>query len=152
MTYRKNLIIYAFIIVGLIFTSTAFAVKPIYSGGKERAAIRGYDPVAYFVLNQPVKGSADFSLEHKGATWLFSSQDHLDKFKADPEKYTPQYGGYCAYAVSRNATASIKPEYFTIYEDKLYLNYSKSVYKKWMKDKKGYISSADEKWPALLAK
>jgi len=71
--------------------------------------------------------------------WLFSTQQNLETFKANPEKYMPQYGGYCAYAVSNGSTASSKPEYFTIYNDKLYLNYNKTVYSKWVKGKDGYI-------------
>ncbi len=130
--------------------NSVFAAKPIYSGGKERAAIRGYDPVAYFTQNKPVKGSQDFSFKHNGANWLFSSQENLDAFKAQPSDYTPQYGGYCAYAVSNGSTASIKPEYFTIYNDKLYLNYSKSVYNKWLKKKDTYIDDANVEWPKIL--
>ncbi len=140
------------IALNLIMISNAFAAKPVYSGGRERAAIRGYDPVAYFTENKPVKGSRDFLLEHNGAKWLFSSQENLEAFKANPDKYTPQYGGYCAYAVSRGSTASIKPEFFTIHNDKLYLNFSKSVYKKWMKDKNVYIKDANQEWPKLLKK
>ncbi|MFT6407395.1 MAG: YHS domain-containing protein [Arenicella sp.] len=132
--------------------NSAFAVKPVYSGGRDRAAIRGYDPVAYFTENKPVKGSQDFSLKHNGAKWLFSSQENLETFKANSEQYTPQYGGYCAYAVADGSTASIKPEYFTIYNNKLYLNYSKSVYKKWSKDKGDYIQQANINWPEMLSK
>lgn len=130
----------------------AFAAKPIYSGGKERAAIRGYDPVAYFNQNMPIKGNAEFLFKHNGAKWLFSSQKNLEAFKANPEKYTPQYGGYCAYAISNGSTASIKPEFFTIHDNKLYLNYSKSVYNKWTKKKEGYISEANSKWPEIRDK
>lgn len=138
-------------LLSLLVMDSAFAVKPIYSGGRDRAAIRGYDPVAYFTENKPVKGSKDFSLTHNGAKWFFSSQENLETFKANTDKYTPQYGGYCAYAVSSGSTASIKPEYFTIHDDKLYLNYSKSVYKKWSKDKDDYIQEADANWPKILS-
>jgi len=140
------------IALNLIVISSTFAAKPVYSGGRERAAIRGYDPVAYFTESKPVKGSSEFLYKHNGAKWLFSSQENLEAFKTNPDKYTPQYGGYCAYAVSRGATASIKPEFFTIHDDKLYLNYSKSVYNKWMKDKNEYIKEANQEWPKLLNK
>jgi len=139
-------------LLSLLIMNSAFAAKPIYSGGRDRAAIRGYDPVAYFTENKPVKGSKEFSLTHNGAKWLFSSQENLEAFKENSDKYTPQYGGYCAYAVSNGSTASIKPEYFTIHEDKLYLNYSKSVHKKWSKDKLDYIREADANWPEILSK
>jgi len=149
---RYNLLILLALLINLLVVNSALAIKPIYSGGKERAAIRGYDPVAYFTENAPVKGSSEFSTEHLGATWFFASEANKQLFINNPEKYTPQYGGYCAYAVSRNSSASIKPEFFTIENDKLYLNYSNSVYKKWVKDKKKYIKDADKNWPAVLAK
>ena len=144
---RRLLMTAAFILLSL--PHLAFAIKPIYSGGSERAAIRGYDPVAYFTENKPLKGSKDFSVEYLGATWLFVSANNRQLFIDDPEKYMPQYGGYCAYAVAKKSSASIKPEYFTIHDGKLYLNFSKSVYKKWLKDKKKYIADADRNWPKV---
>lgn len=136
----------------ILASSIAYAAKPVYSGGRERAAIRGYDPVAYFTQGQPVIGLKEFTLQHKGAKWMFSSQANLEAFKSNPEKYEPQYGGYCAYAVANGSTASSKPEYFTVHQGKLYLNYSKSVYKKWGKDKDGYIDSANKEWTELVNK
>ena len=131
-------------------TGIVEAAKPIYSGGRDRAAIRGYDPVAYFTENAPTKGSADFTFQHKGAKWMFANNENLELFKANPEKYAPQFGGYCAYAVARDTTASIKPQYFTIVDDKLYLNYSKSVYKRWSADRDKLIEQADANWPKVL--
>jgi len=146
----------SFIFISLMFVillmNSAYEIKPIYSGGKERAAIRGYDPVAYFTENEAIEGNKDISFDYEGATWFFSSEVNRELFEENPIKYAPQYGGYCAYAVSRGSSASSKPEYFTVYEDKLYLNYSKSVYKKWLKDKDKYIDKADSNWPAILAK
>jgi len=141
---------FALPVVLLIFAQVVQAAKPIYSGGRDRAAIRGYDPVAYFTENQPVKGDPDISLEHKGATWFFTSRENRELFTSNPEKYEPQYGGYCAYAVARDTTASSKPEYFTIHDGKLYLNYSKSVYKRWIKEMDSYITQADGNWPGLV--
>ncbi len=138
------------LLLSIAVMHSAYAVKPIYSGGKERAAIRGYDPVAYFTDNRPVKGKAEISLEHQGATWFFASEENRQMFQQNPKKYTPQYGGYCAYAVARNKTASIRPEYFTIHDGKLYLNFSESVNDKWIKDKEGYIENADQNWPDLV--
>lgn len=153
MTSRNHisrLIAVTIFTLSIAFVSTVNAAKPVYSGGRDRAAIRGYDPVSYFTQGKPVKGSKEFVLEHKGAKWMFSSEQNLALFKSNPEKYSPQYGGYCAYAVSNGSTASIKPEFFDIYKGKLYLNYSKSVYKKWMKDKDGYIDEANKEWPELI--
>jgi YHS domain-containing protein len=128
----------------------AEAVAPVYSpflGG----AIRGYDPVAYFTEGRPLEGKRAFSLKWKGATWYFSSAKHRDMFQANPEKYAPQYGGYCAYAVSQGYTASIDPEAWKIVDGKLYLNYSKSVKELWEKDIPGHIKHADRNWPKILA-
>ncbi len=148
----KNCSIIATALFTMLMVSSAHAVKPVYIGGKERAAIRGYDPVAFFVDGEPVKGLKEFTLEHEGAKWMFANQQNLDAFKASPDYYMPQYGGYCAYAVANGSTASIKPQFFTIHEDKLYLNFSKSVYKKWLKDKDGYISEGNKEWPRILEK
>jgi YHS domain-containing protein len=140
----------ALLLLSITFVSTVHAAKPVYSGGRDRAAIRGYDPVSYFTQGKPVKGLKEFAFKYNGAKWLFSSQDNLALFKSNPEKYSPQFGGYCAYAVSKGSTASIKPEYFTIHKNKLYLNYSKSVHKKWNKDKDDYIEDANQEWPDLV--
>jgi YHS domain-containing protein len=97
-----------------------------------------------------VKGKAEFSTEWKGATWEFSSAENLEKFKADPEAYAPQYGGYCAYGVSKGGLVKGEPDQWTIVDGKLYLNYSAGVQKTWSKDIPGFISTADKKWPAIL--
>jgi len=140
------------LLIALLMTSySALAVDPTFTALFSNKAIRGYDTVAYFTENQPVKGSDEFSTEYNGATWLFSSAENLALFEADPEKYAPQYGGYCAYAVAQGTTASIKPELFTIHEGKLYLNYSNSINDKWLTDKESFIESADQNWPEILA-
>lgn len=113
------------------------------------AALKGYDPVAYFTQKQPVKGMAQFSYQWMNAKWLFASAEDRDKFAASPEQYAPQYGGYCAYAVSQGHTAPVDPEAWTILDGKLYLNYSKGVQKKWDQDRAGYIQKADRNWPGL---
>ena len=136
----------------------AFAATPIntleksglFSYSPSGVAIRGTDTVAYFTEGKPIAGLDKYATEWQGATWKFSSQNHLDLFKANPEKYAPQYGGYCAYAVSRNTTASIKPEFFTVYREKLYLNFNKGVYKRFIKNKNKHIARADKNWPDVL--
>ena len=137
----------------LLFMSVnAFAVDPIYTPLLSNNAIRGYDTVAYFTEGKPVKGDKKYSTEYQGANWLFSSKEHLDLFVANPEKYAPQYGGYCAYAVSQNTTASIEPEQFTVLDGKLYLNYNQSVNDLWNTDRAGFIAAADKNWPQVLSK
>lgn len=116
------------------------------------AAIRGYDAVAYFKQGKPVKGNKDFSVSWKDATWYFSSRENLDAFKADPEKYAPQYGGYCAYGLSEGHKATTEPDAWTIIDGKLYLNYNKEVKTLWSKDRENNIQKADKNWPQLKDK
>lgn len=148
----KKIIKIALVTCSFLITQAAFALDPIYTGFFSDQAIKGYDTVAYFTQSKAVKGSEEFKTQYKQATWLFSSQEHLDLFIAEPDKYAPQYGGYCAYAVAKNSTASIKPELFTVVNDKLYLNYSKKVNENWLDNQDEFIESANKNWPQLLAK
>ncbi|HJS54894.1 MAG TPA: YHS domain-containing (seleno)protein [Chitinophagaceae bacterium] len=113
---------------------------------KDNAAIGGYDVVAYFKEGKPVKGSTDFRVTYKGATWLFTNKDNADLFKVTPEKYEPQYGGYCAFGCSRGYKAKTNPDAWTIVNGKLYLNYNTDVRATWNKDQRGYIEKADANW------
>ena len=114
-------------------------------------AIKGYDPVAYHKGGEPVKGSSKFELDWMDARWRFASAEHRDLFKSDPEKYAPQYGGYCAWAVSQGTTAGVDPKKaWRIVEGKLYLNYNVDIQKKWAKDIPGNIKKADANWPGVL--
>jgi YHS domain-containing protein len=135
------------LLLGLTTAAIAGKVDPVYQYGG--FAIRGYDAVAYYQQSAPVKGSSQFSYPWRGGTWLFANAENLGLFQADPERYAPQYGGYCAYAVSKGRTASIDPEAWTIVDGKLYLNYSKGVQTKWEHDVPGNIVKADKNWPDL---
>lgn len=115
-------------------------------------AIRGYDPVAYFTEGKPVKGNDQFSFKWKDATWYFASQQDLDSFAKEPEKFAPQYGGYCAYGCSFGKKAPVDPYAWTIVDGKLYLNNSLQVKEKWMQDQKGKIEQADKNWPDIKDK
>jgi len=115
-------------------------------------AIKGYDPVAYFTNHIPIQGSKEFSLQWKGATWLFANEMHKEMFDDNPEKYAPKYGGYCAYAVSQNRLADIDPQSWDIVDGTLYLNLNKDVQSIWRKDMPGYIEKADKNWPGVLKK
>ena len=112
-------------------------------------AVKGYDVVSYFIDNKAVKGDKKLQIEWQGANWRFASQANLDAFKANPEQYAPQYGGYCAYAVSQGYTAGIDPEAFAVVGGKLYLNYSHSIADKWQADRDNYILLADKNWPEV---
>lgn len=144
-TFLKTSLLTAFILV----SSHALAIEPIFS--TKAGAIRGYDPVAYFTVHKAVKGQKKLSTEWQDATWHFSSQANLDAFKRNPEKYAPQYGGYCAYGVSQGYTPEIDPQAFHVQDGKLYLNLSKVVLKRWKEDIPGYVHDADKNWPELKA-
>ncbi|NWG91249.1 MAG: YHS domain-containing protein [Parvularculaceae bacterium] len=131
----------------------AYAESPeIYTGRFNNLAVGGYDAVAYFAEEAAVKGVKDYSYDFNGATWRFSSEENLEKFKADPESYAPQYGGYCAWAVSQGYTAPGNPENWSVRGDKLYLNYNDKVQSDWLKDPDGFIKKADANWPGVLSK
>ncbi|WP_338845901.1 YHS domain-containing (seleno)protein [Massilia sp. W12] len=124
-------------------------VAPVFSTAE--GAIRGYDPVAYFTEKKAHKGKPELRHVWQGATWHFASQSNLDAFKAQPEKYAPQYGGYCAYGVAQGYAPEIDPQAFKVVDGKLYLNLSQRVLKRWQKDIPGYVQAADKNWPELKA-
>jgi YHS domain-containing protein len=119
---------------------------------REGVAIKGHDPVAYFTMNKPVKGSSSFMAKHDGATYWFANAEHQRAFIAQPAKYVPQYGGYCAYGVAKGAKPDIDPTAFSVVEGKLYLNLNPDVQSRWLKDVPGYVRSADENWKSLATK
>uniref|UniRef100_UPI0040470B76 YHS domain-containing (seleno)protein n=1 Tax=Yoonia sp. TaxID=2212373 RepID=UPI0040470B76 len=132
-----------------VLATPALAASPdIFAVGG--LAIRGTDPVAYFAQQGPVAGDPAHSLMWRGATWRFASMANRDLFEADPMAYAPQYGGYCAYAASKGAIATSVPDAWTIYEGKLYLNFSQDVRDIWRRDIPGNILRADEYWPDIL--
>lgn len=130
--------------------ATAQAFDQVYTSTFSSKAISGYDTVAYFTEGKPVKGSSKFSTEWRGAKWQFASAENLALFKADPEKYAPQYGGYCAWAVSQGTEAPGDPDNWAIDNGKLYLNYNANVQKRWNADRANFIKDADAKWPTLV--
>lgn len=115
-------------------------------------AIRGYDPVAYFREGEAVEGSSDYEAEWNDSTWRFASAENRGAFLADPEAYAPQYGGYCAWAVSQGSTASVDPEQWRIVDGRLYLNYNADVQATWLQDVPGFIEKADSNWPTVLSR
>ena len=133
-------------IVFCCWAQLAFAQEVFMKSGE---AIRGYDPVAYFNENKPVKGNEEFTIEWKGALWKFSSAQNLADFKNDPGKFAPQYGGYCAFGMAENHKATTQPEAFTIIDGKLYLNYSMDVKSHWSENQEKYIEDANRNWPKV---
>lgn len=133
----------------MLGVSTLASAKPVnttFTG----LALKGYDPVAYFTLGRPVKGDARLTFEWKGATWRFSTTEHRNAFIAEPERYAPSYGGYCAWAMSQGRLANIDPEAWKIVSGKLYLNYNDDIQKRWERDIPGFIAKADVEWARLL--
>ncbi len=122
---------------------------PVYTARFSDLAIGGYDAVAYFIDGAPAKGSSEFEVQHRGVTWRFASAANLTTFQQDPTKYSPQYGGYCAWAMAGGDKAAGKPPYWKIVDGKLYLNYSSGVQTKWLKDIEGFVKKADEHWAKL---
>lgn len=136
-------------LVAVLAPVAAFATTPsIYA--EDGVAVDGTDVVAYFTQSRPVPGDPAFSYDWNGATWRFSTVANRDAFIADPMRYAPQYGGYCAYAVSEGYTASTTPEAWKIVDDKLYLNYSRRIQRRWERDIPSRISTADTNWPNVL--
>lgn len=123
----------------------AQAQKPeVFS--KDGFAIGGYDAVAYFLEQKPVKGLEQITFTWNDAVWLFASEKNRDSFRLNPEKFAPQFGGYCAYGMSRGYKAPTSADAFSIVDGKLYLNYNTNVRNEWNKDQTGYIEKAVKNW------
>ena len=140
------------VIMVLLMTLTACGgsspVAPV-NAAANGVAIAGADPVAYFVSADYHAGSSEFTHEWNGATWHFANAANRDAFVAAPRRYAPQFGGYCAWAVSRNYTAAIDPTAWKIVDDKLYLNYNAQVQQRWAKEERANIAQAEKNWPSL---
>ena len=143
--------------LGSGLASDAFAVAEVnVAPGKTLKgpgiAVHGYDPVAYFTLGRPVQGTAEHSLVHEGATYRFSSAETMQAFKADPARYQPAFGGYCAYGVSVGAKFDGDPRYWRIVDGKLYLNLNRQIQKTWLEDVPGNIGKAETNWTKIKHK
>lgn len=140
----------ALLVFAVVLPQAVLAKDPINQTFFGNKAIKGYDPVAYFTDGKPVEGKKEFEHEWMGAKWYFATAANRDLFKADPEKYAPRYGGYCAYAVAMGKTADIDPNAWKIVDGKLYLNYNQEIQAKWLEDVPGYIQKADMNWPGVV--
>jgi YHS domain-containing protein len=129
----------------------AIAAKaPVSTGLLNNVAVGGHDAVAYFRGGKPVLGSRDHSVQSQGAEYRFASAANRDAFQAEPARYAPQYGGYCAWAVAQGYTAPGDPKVWKIVNGKLYLNYNQDVGRKWEADVPGFIRKGDANWPRVL--
>lgn len=147
----KRTIIIAFVALFSIVQAKAQKSEIFAPRGK---AIKGYDAVAFFKQSKAVKGADSLSYQWKGANWLFATQEDLDAFKATPEKYVPQYGGFCAYGASDGPghKSPTQTETWTVVNDKLYFNYNPKVKELWVKDQENLIKKADANWIELKEK
>jgi hypothetical protein len=140
------------LVVTMLAASGAAAAAPAVNVDRDTVAIGGYDVVAYFADGTPKLGLPEFSARHDGATYRFASATNLAAFRTDPNKYLPQYGGYCAYGAARGYKAPVDPTAWRIHDGRLYLNYNHDVQRQWLADIPGYIRRADENWPRLRDK
>lgn len=137
----------------LLTAVPAFAqTKSLLNLDKQAIAIQGYDPVAFFTQNRPVKGRPEFESKYNGARYLFASAEDKAAFAANPAKYEPQFGGFCAFAVSRGHTAPVKIEAFQIVNGRLLMQYDLGIRKDFNKDTQGNLEKADANWPGLVQK
>jgi YHS domain-containing protein len=141
-TFRRVVMSFSF----ALFLVTGLGSIAVGKSSEDTIAIKGYDTVAYFSMGKALKGSDSFTFQWHGMTWHFSTKKNKDLFAAGPEKYAPQYDGYCAWAMSEGRKAITDPEVWKIVNGKLYLNCSKAAYEKWSKDIPGNVKKADANW------
>jgi YHS domain-containing protein len=150
MTTRRALLLTTATYLSSILI-TLMLLTPAWAGEyfeKDGVALRGHDPVAYFSETKPVKGSPEHKAEYQGSTFYFASKTNRDAFVADPARYAPQYGGFCAFGMASGYKAATDPAAFSIVDGKLYLNYNRDIQKQWSADRPGFITKAEQNWPA----
>lgn len=150
MKSLKTIAVLAAFMAPLAVATPAYADKdPIYTPLRHSIALGGYDTVSYF-SGKPMKGDKRFTAEYKGATWRFASQANLDLFNANPAAFSPQYGGYCAWAIAHGKLAKGSPKHWLIEDGKFYVNFNARIQKQWVADKEAFITEADARWPDIL--
>ncbi|MEM6356414.1 MAG: YHS domain-containing (seleno)protein [Pseudomonadota bacterium] len=145
---RTGLAAAALLTVASFGTAQAADEFFIADSGKN-IAINGYDAVAYHTVGAPTKGSADYKFEHDGVVWKFASAENMAKFKADPAKFAPAYGGWCSVGTSKGKKVPTQPHLFQVVDGKLYLNSSDGAHNLFLEDKPGTISKADTNWTKI---
>ena len=130
----------------------AVAAAQRVNADRRQLAVKGYDVVAYFTEGRPVPGVAAFEHAVGGVTYRFASAANRDRFAREPQRYLPQYGGYCAWAVAHDYTYAADPETWRIVDGRLFLNYDRGVQRLWEQDIPGRIAKADENWKGLSAR
>ena len=137
------------IVATLAISSVSFAADIDVSANANDVAIHGYDAVSYFSDSKATKGNQKYTATYKSAIYQFSNEENRNKFKQNPERFTPQFGGYCAMGVALNKKLETDPTAWKIVDGKLYLNLNKAVQKKWSTDIPGYITTANRVWSGI---
>ena len=158
-TFRRGLIVTSMLAAFAVTVATPMAAQAqdqsstaAVNFDAQGIALQGFDPVAYFTLKAPTLGKATYSHTFEGATYRFSSEENLKKFKAHPAKYAPQFGGFCAMGVVLEKKLDGDPQAWRVVDDKLYLNVNKDIQKKWLEDVPGHIAKAGKNWPEIKNK
>ena len=139
-------------LLGAAMMSSALAAGVDVNATSTGLAIRGYDPVAYFTEKQPTRGNWKITATHNGATYRFASKENKETFLADPAKFVPAYGGYCAFGTAMGFKFDGDPNHWKIVDNKLYLNLSEDIQERWEGDIPGFIESAGAKWEDIADK
>lgn len=152
----KKLILFLIVGIGIavavwVGTGKIERVKPVNTTA-ENLAVKGFDTVAYFTAQASVAGNPNYEYVWNGAKWLFSSAENRDMFMKNPEKYAPQFGGYCSYAVSKGYTADGDPNAWKIIDGKLYLNYNQKVKEMWQQNQEQFIKEGEKNWQEFQTK
>ncbi len=148
---RFRIALAALALLALVTAPAARADHGLLNLDKDGVILDGYDPVAFFTDGKPVKGSKEHRSSYHGAIYYFASAEHKKTFEADPAHYEPQYGAFCAYAVSRGRTAPIDVSTFSIIDGRLVLQHNAKALRLWNEDPPGNLALADQYWPAVVA-
>lgn len=144
---RFNCLITGFLVS--LLSASVLAGGPVYTGEDSDVAVDGHDVVAYFTQSEPVEGSSEYSMQWRGAEWRFANEAHLARFREDPERFAPAYGGYCAFGVAKGKTLASSPDYWKIHDGRLFLNLNADIHDNWNADREGHIAAADQNWPDI---
>ncbi len=135
-----------------LLSASAFAGDLVNVSGASKAAVSGYDTVAFFTDSKPVNGSPFIAADYQGATYYFVTEEHKKLFTENPAKYAPQFGGFCAYGVAVGKLYPVDTNTWQVGDPKLYLNLNPDLLKKFNEDLGGNVAKADKNWPGLAKK
>lgn len=133
-----------------LLATSAVAGNLVNVSGTSNAAVNGFDPVAFFIDSKQVNGSPIIVAEHKGATYYFATEEHKKLFTANPDKYAPQFGGFCAYGVALGKLFPVDINTWQVRDSKLYLNLNPDILKKFNADIADNLAKATQNWPGLV--